>query len=232
MMLFIPRILIGLLFALPLLVFADSYGEFVGTVKAEWLDDGRKMRLLEDFAYVDQWDHRWNAPKNWVVDGASIPRFAWTIIGGPFEGKYRNASVVHDVECDRKQSAWEDVHEMFYNAMRAAGVSEIRAKIMYAAVYHFGPRWGMQYSEVVDSSKYETVIAQVNDRHLGSDIEISTSEKSRTVFEFMTFQPKKLDLRISATPRANKLSQAEFEKLRAKIELGELDLEGIQNYKP
>jgi len=25
--------------------------------------------------------------------------------------------------------------------MRAAGVSEKKAKIMYAAVYHFGPRW-------------------------------------------------------------------------------------------
>jgi hypothetical protein len=29
----------------------------------------------------------------------------------------------------------------FYNAMRARGVSDTLAKIMYAAVYHFGPRW-------------------------------------------------------------------------------------------
>jgi hypothetical protein len=30
---------------------------------------------------------------------------------------------------------------MFYYAMRAGGVSEARAALMYAAVYKFGPRW-------------------------------------------------------------------------------------------
>jgi hypothetical protein len=27
-----------------------GWGEFSGPVRAEWLDDGRSMRLLEDFA--------------------------------------------------------------------------------------------------------------------------------------------------------------------------------------
>jgi hypothetical protein len=30
----------------------------------------------------------WVAPANAVVDGASIPKFAWSIIGEPFEGQY------------------------------------------------------------------------------------------------------------------------------------------------
>lgn len=62
-------------------------------------------------------------------------------MGGPFEGQYRNASVVHDVACVKKSEKWEDVHRMFYYAMRAGGVSETRAALMYAAVYKFGPRW-------------------------------------------------------------------------------------------
>jgi outer membrane protein OmpA-like peptidoglycan-associated protein len=33
---------------------------------------------------------------------------------------------------------------MFYDAMRCSEVSEPRAKIMYGAVYHCGPRWGSQ----------------------------------------------------------------------------------------
>ena len=32
-------------------------------------------------------------------------------------------------------------HRMFYNASRCGGVGEVRAKVMYAAVFHFGPRW-------------------------------------------------------------------------------------------
>src|ERR1035441_4686270 len=38
----------------------------------------------------------WKAPKGLVTDGASIPQIAWTPVGGPFEGLYRLAAVVHD----------------------------------------------------------------------------------------------------------------------------------------
>jgi hypothetical protein len=30
---------------------------------------------------------------------------------------------------------------MFYNAMRCSGVHEVKAKVMYYAVYKFGPHW-------------------------------------------------------------------------------------------
>jgi len=72
---------------------------------------------------------------------ASIPRLAWTIIGGPFEGLYRDASVIHDVACVEKSRPWLQVHRTFYLAMLASGVTTVKAKVMYAAVYHFGPRW-------------------------------------------------------------------------------------------
>jgi len=93
------------------------------------------MTLLDDFGYVDLGRFTWKAPKRHKIDGASIPPVFWSLIGGPFEGKYRNASVVHDYECDVKQRPWRLVHRMFYNASRCGGVDE--------AVYHFGPRWGV-----------------------------------------------------------------------------------------
>jgi Protein of unknown function (DUF1353) len=55
--------------------------------------------------------------------------------------EYRNASVVHDVACDTRDHPWQDVHRMFYEACRAGGVGEQKAKLVYAAVYHFGPKW-------------------------------------------------------------------------------------------
>jgi hypothetical protein len=121
---------------------ASPFGRFEGRVVAEWLPDGRQMRLLEPFAYVDSKGTRWEAPKDSIIDGASIPQIFWTTIGGPFEGQYRTASVVHDVACKVMKHPWQAVHRMFFGASRLAGVSEIKAKIMFAAVFDFGPRWG------------------------------------------------------------------------------------------
>lgn len=117
------------------------WGRFEGRVVAHWHEDGRHMSLMEDFAYVDPFDKRWRAPKGSVVDGASIPSTFWSVIGGPFEGKYRNASVVHDVACDEKTQSWRAVHLAFYHACRCGGVDERKAKLMYYAVHRFGPRW-------------------------------------------------------------------------------------------
>ena len=107
--------------------FAQDFGTFVGAVRSEWLEDGRRMRLLAPFAYIDPSGLEWHAAAGWIVDGASIPRFAWSLIGGPFEGKYRNASVIHDVACDEQLRSWEAVHEVFYWAMRASGVDPMIA---------------------------------------------------------------------------------------------------------
>lgn len=137
----------------------NDFGHFIGTVKAEWLDDGRKMKLLEPFTYQDQNGLKWPAPRDSVVDGASIPRVFWAYVGGPFEGKYRNASVTHDVECQTKQHRWKDVHRMFYNACRCGGVGAVKAKIMFAAVYHFGPRWSLPHTADVRSSSHGVVPA-------------------------------------------------------------------------
>lgn len=120
---------------------AASFGKYVGSVQTEWIESDRKMRLLAPFTYVDPKGIEWKAPAGSVIDGASIPVFAWSIIGGPYNGKYRDASVIHDVACDQKIQPWETVHEAFYWAMMASGVEPWRAKVMYAAVYHFGPRW-------------------------------------------------------------------------------------------
>jgi hypothetical protein len=119
----------------------QGFGRFVGDVIAKWDEPGRTMTLVEDFAYVGPDGLTWHAPKGSQVDGASIPRIAWTVVGGPFEGLYRKASVIHDVACATKARSWRAVHRAFYTAMLAAGVGDTRAKIMYAAVYHFGPRW-------------------------------------------------------------------------------------------
>ncbi len=125
----------------------DNLGQFEGEVVAQWGTDGREMTLIQPISFIDSTSKRWDAPAGAVINGASIPSAFWSLIGGPFEGKYRNASVVHDVYCEEMTETWEDVHEMFYQACRSGGVEPAQAKMMYYAVYHFGPRWQMVSEE-------------------------------------------------------------------------------------
>ena len=92
----------------------ERWGRFEGQVLAAWHDDGRTMTLLEPFGYVDPAGMRWPAPEGSEVNGASIPQAFWSVIGGPFAGRFRNASVVHDVACVEQTASWREVHWMFY----------------------------------------------------------------------------------------------------------------------
>ncbi|MFL6543368.1 MAG: DUF1353 domain-containing protein [Chthoniobacterales bacterium] len=118
-----------------------QWGYYIGVVDTRWNSDGRTMTLLNELRYVDPKGETWIAPAGSVVDGASIPRPLWPFMGGPFEGRYRNASVLHDVSYDKKNRPPEECDRMFYNAMRCSGVSASEAKTMYWALLHFGHHW-------------------------------------------------------------------------------------------
>ncbi|HKS31158.1 MAG TPA: DUF1353 domain-containing protein [Chthoniobacterales bacterium] len=117
------------------------WGYYSGQVEARWENDGRNMTLLSELRYTDPDGVVWIAPAGSVVDGASIPRALWSLMGGPFEGKYRNASVLHDVAYDQKMRPWKQCDRMFYNGMRCSGVSATEAKTMYYALYRHGRHW-------------------------------------------------------------------------------------------
>jgi len=121
-------------------------GRYVGRIVFTPLADGCLMELLEEFGSVDPAGLDWPVPARTQVDGASIPQPLWSLIGSPFTGLYRDASVVHDYYCDVRVRAWRAMHRVFYDAMITSGVSTARAKLMYAAVYYGGPRWTKQAS--------------------------------------------------------------------------------------
>jgi hypothetical protein len=117
---------------------------FIGRVVVEWLSEegeDRTMRVVEWFAYEDPSGKLWEVPAGAEVDGASIPEALYSVVGPPFVGDYRRASVVHDYHCERRIVGWEAVHRMFYDAARTGGVPAVKAKMMYAAVRGWGPRW-------------------------------------------------------------------------------------------
>ena len=82
----------------------NNHGSFSNDPQTRWItDDGapdRNMEILERFSFVDPKGREWVAPAGTVVNGASIPRALWTVVGSPYTGDYRRASIVHDKACD------------------------------------------------------------------------------------------------------------------------------------
>ena len=130
---------------------AANWGYYSGPVEARWENDGRTMVLLNDLRYTDPYGVVWTAPAGSRVDGASIPRAFWGLIGGPFEGKFRNASVLHDVAYEQQNRPFQDVDLMFYNAMRCSGVGPVVAKTMYYSLVRHGRHWKHRQAVPVDS---------------------------------------------------------------------------------
>lgn len=102
---------------------------------------GHEYRVEKRFSFVDPWKLNWSVPAGTVVDGASIPRPLWSLVGGPWDGDYTDASIVHDYYCSTRSRGHKSVHETFFYAMLTSGVAVKKAKIMYYAVSRFGPRW-------------------------------------------------------------------------------------------
>jgi Protein of unknown function (DUF1353) len=105
-----------------------------------WLTEpnpDRQMVLLREFWFVDRHNRKWLAAAGSIVDGASIPRALWTLVGSPYTGDYRRASIVHDVACveagtDRTKRRAAD--RMFYWACRAGGCSVAESYLLYLGV--------------------------------------------------------------------------------------------------
>ena len=126
-----------------------KWGYYTGAPATRWNPDGLTMTLLSELHYTDPHGIVWVAPAGSTVNGASIPRSLWSLMGGPFEGKYRDASVLHDVSYEQHKRPWQDCDRMFYNAMRCSGVSAVEAGTMYYALRKFGHHWKAPKAEPV-----------------------------------------------------------------------------------
>jgi hypothetical protein len=118
-----------------------SHGRFSGDPRTLWHTDpnnpDRKMSVLEDFWFIDPDTKKWLTPANYCVDGASIPRALWTLVGSPYTGDYRRASIVHDKACDDavgNSAARRAADRMFFHACREGGCGMAEATLLYIGV--------------------------------------------------------------------------------------------------
>jgi hypothetical protein len=105
-----------------------------------WCRDSRDMIVIRKATYLDPFGEEWVVNPGDRINGLTVWRMFWRIIW-PYAPRKREASAFHDVECEsRSKPSWK-VHRMFYNAMRANGVSKREADCWYFFVKHFGPKF-------------------------------------------------------------------------------------------
>ena len=78
--------------------------------------------------------------ENYCWDGASIPRFAWRLIGANTAAEFLIPSLIHDVLCENHQYINNDrvlSSRVFKALLIASGVSEFKANVMFTAVDTF-----------------------------------------------------------------------------------------------
>lgn len=118
---------------------SNVVAEFLAPKKAT--DTYRDIKLVQPFGYIDPRGVHWDVPAGYVTNGASIPTSLWAVVGGPFDGPYRDAAVLHDYYCEAKTRTSDDTHRMYYEAALARGTSENIASTMYAGLVFGGPVW-------------------------------------------------------------------------------------------
>lgn len=93
--------------------------------------------------------------KGFDFDGASIPRFFWTLIGSPTTGRYTKPACLHDALYASKIFDKKTCDNLFLEAMKAENVGFITRTLIYNAVRVGG---FMAYNNSQDLSKYRSLI--------------------------------------------------------------------------
>lgn len=114
------------------------------------------IQLTQNLIYKSSDEEMYIVPKGFVSDGASIPKFAWSIVGHPF-GEYLESAVIHDYpykfpdkwhkeyKNKRKRADW-----LLLDCMKSQCIKLWKRRIMYRAVRLGGWRFWNDKSVEMD----------------------------------------------------------------------------------
>ncbi len=215
-----------------------NYGKFEGTLQVEWLPDERHLLVLAPFDFVDPNGVSWGVARGKIVDGSSIPSLARSLIGDPFGEKYLEATVIHDVACDDRDGDWEAAHAAFYHALMASGADKAKARLLYAAVYHFGPRWDTRLElKNVPAARAQAEAGKLTRQFSpGRDVKLVLTPRKPSAAELTSHAPRAVDILVTAPETRRTVNEVDFVMLRLAMEkretssAGPMSLEEIRNF--
>ncbi|OIN60244.1 DUF1353 domain-containing protein [Arsenicibacter rosenii] len=135
--------------------------KFVGAPVVQYLNAQGQLyglRIKTGFGFVDEAGKIWVVPDGVIIDSTSLPEQARTLAGSPYTADYRNAFIVHAYHCKHKQEKWLAIHRMFFEACLTTGVDEPTAKMMYAALYAYAPRWEANFIVDYEAGVHKRII--------------------------------------------------------------------------
>jgi len=152
--------------------------EFIGELITMDLPDGRKKVILFDFAFANATGAIWPAFRGDVIDGATIPKWAWSIFGSPYCGKYRRAAALHDTAYMYQLRGRKLADEMLSEAACEDGCKNSTCWILERAVRNFG----QTYWDDMDQGDRKTDWIPAGIMEVQSDILIPDMYKEAMVF--------------------------------------------------
>ena len=93
--------------------------------------------LLEDVV-VESLGYKTTVKAGFDFDGASIPKWLWSIYGSPLTGNYVVASLIHDGLYASQKVSKRLSDKIFLDIMKQSSVGYIKRTSMYLAVKLFG----------------------------------------------------------------------------------------------
>ena len=109
--------------------------------------------LLEDVV-VESLGYKITVKKGFDFDGASIPKWLWSIYGSPLNGNYVVASLIHDGLYASQKVSKSVSDKIFLDVMKQSKVGYIKRTSMYLAVKMFGGKDWKEASEYKDEYTY------------------------------------------------------------------------------
>lgn len=105
--------------------------------------------ILSKDKTVESLGYNITVKKGFDFDGASIPKWLWSIYGSPLNGNYVVASLIHDGLYASQKVSKGISDKIFLDIMKQSNVGYIKRTSMYLAVKMFG---GKDWKE---ASKYK-----------------------------------------------------------------------------
>ena len=101
--------------------------------------------------------------KGFDFDGASIPKWLWSIYGSPLNGDYVVASLIHDGLYASQKVTKSVSDKIFLDVMKQSNVGYIKRTSMYLAVKVFGGKdWKEASKYKEEYTNYVDVITNTN----------------------------------------------------------------------
>jgi hypothetical protein len=103
------------------------------------------IRLKEELLFRQTGGETWVVPANAIVDGRSMPKLFFSLIGHPFTSGFLKTAIIYDYAVKAKVRRWTDAQRMFVEGVVVEGVPTIEAKAMYMLLHATGSRWAVRW---------------------------------------------------------------------------------------